>query len=189
MKNGRIILQNDCPEINWKNGGGTTREIVSFPPNAGFDEFKWRLSAARIEKPGAFSRFANVDRTLAVIDGALSLAVADASVHRLDRMSTPFRFSGDDVTIGKPIGGAVSGLNLMVRRGQAKAEMRRISEGRVSVREGTAILFALQDSHIGVGPCTIALMANDSYEFDARQDQKISIDRPALLVLIQPEIR
>ncbi len=172
----------------WKNGGGTTREIVSFPPNSGLDDFQWRLSAARIEKPSGFSCFADVDRTIAVLDGALSLEVAGAPPHRLDRMSAPYRFPGDAATLGKPLRGPVSGLNLMVRRGQAGAEMRRISEGRVSARDGTAILFALQDSHIGVGPRNISLMANDSYEFEASQDEKISIDRPALLILIKPAL-
>jgi len=39
----------------WKNGGGTTREILRVPaePTA----FDWRLSLATIDSPGPFSAF------------------------------------------------------------------------------------------------------------------------------------
>jgi environmental stress-induced protein Ves len=56
----------------WKNGGGTTIEIARSPEppeGAGLDDLDWRVSMARVDGPGPFSRFEGVDRTLAVLDG------------------------------------------------------------------------------------------------------------------------
>jgi environmental stress-induced protein Ves len=49
------------PAISWKNGGGTTREVVTQPPGAAFDEFNWRVSIATIASDGPFSTFPGVD--------------------------------------------------------------------------------------------------------------------------------
>jgi environmental stress-induced protein Ves len=55
--------------VPWKNGGGSTTQIAVFPPDAGFDDFDWRVSLATIADDGAFSEFPGVERTLALVDG------------------------------------------------------------------------------------------------------------------------
>src|SRR5690606_15272177 len=55
--------------LPWKNGGGSTTTIAVGPPEAGFDDFDWRVSLATISEDGPFSRFPGVDRTLALVDG------------------------------------------------------------------------------------------------------------------------
>ena len=55
--------------VPWKNGTGSTIEIAIGPPEAGFDDFDWRVSLATIAEDGAFSQFPGVDRTLALVDG------------------------------------------------------------------------------------------------------------------------
>lgn len=55
--------------VPWKNGGGSTIEIAVGPPDAGFEDFDWRISLATIAEDGAFSPFPGVDRTLALVDG------------------------------------------------------------------------------------------------------------------------
>ena len=42
------------PATPWKNGGGSTRELVCWPPGAGTDAFGWRVSVARIAAAGPF---------------------------------------------------------------------------------------------------------------------------------------
>jgi environmental stress-induced protein Ves len=39
-----------CRRLPWKNGGGSTTEIAIAPPDAGFDDFDWRISLATIAK-------------------------------------------------------------------------------------------------------------------------------------------
>ena len=54
----------DLSPTPWKNGGGSTREIVCRPPGAGMDSFEWRVSIATIAQSGPFSVFAGVDRVI-----------------------------------------------------------------------------------------------------------------------------
>ena len=73
----RIIRPADLVRMPWKNGGGETTEIAVSPEGSGLDRFDWRVSMARIARNGPFSEFAEVDRTLAVLDGAgVRLAIA-----------------------------------------------------------------------------------------------------------------
>ena len=53
--------------VPWKNGGGSTTQIAVFPPDAGFEDFDWRISLATIAEDGAFSEFPGVERTLALV--------------------------------------------------------------------------------------------------------------------------
>lgn len=52
----------------WRNGGGTTRELLAWPRGAA--EWQLRISVADITRDGAFSRFDGIDRGFAVVDGA-----------------------------------------------------------------------------------------------------------------------
>jgi hypothetical protein len=121
------------PRVNWrsmpwKNGGGVTHEIAVEPAGADMDNFRWRVSAAEIGAPGAFSRFAGIDRTLAVLAGRLRLDLAAASAE-LSPDSAPFAFCGDDPVYGTPLGGPVHDLNAMSRRSVASHVVRRLTIG------------------------------------------------------------
>jgi len=50
------------PVSRWRNGGGETREIISYPPGAA--EFQWRATIATIDADGPFSPFPGVDRVI-----------------------------------------------------------------------------------------------------------------------------
>jgi hypothetical protein len=61
------IALDDVPPQPWKNGGGTTRELLAWPrPPAGGCE----LSVAEVAADGPFSRFEGVQRWFAVLQGA-----------------------------------------------------------------------------------------------------------------------
>nr|MBA2815075.1 putative ATP-dependent helicase DinG [Candidatus Pantoea persica] len=57
----------NLPVSRWRNGGGETREIVSYPP--GEADFAWRASIATLARDGAFSRFPGVDRVITLLRG------------------------------------------------------------------------------------------------------------------------
>jgi environmental stress-induced protein Ves len=138
----RIIRAADCPEVPWKNGGGTTREIAVFPPGAGMDDFAWRLSMAKVDQPGPFSTFSGVDRTLAVIAGTLLLTGPAMNI-LLTEESPPCPFDGSAAIQGEPLAGPVLDLNAMVRRGHYACTMRRLVAGESAECAGTALLVAL----------------------------------------------
>lgn len=113
----------DLPPTPWKNGGGSTREIVSWPSGAGLDDFDWRVSIATIASNGPFSTFPRTDRVTMLIDGGgLRLRGADLD-RRLDRLHEPFAFSGDLALVCTLLGAATSNLNVMNRRGRIRTEV------------------------------------------------------------------
>ncbi|UGA36971.1 HutD family protein [Chromobacterium haemolyticum] len=41
-----LIRLQDCPPSPWKNGGGSTRQLLISPAGAGLDDFDYRVSLA-----------------------------------------------------------------------------------------------------------------------------------------------
>lgn len=112
----RIVLASDLVPSPWKNGGGVTREIAAQPPGAGLDGFDWRLSMATVAQDGPFSVFPGIDRLLVLLDGeGLALDFADGDSHVL-RPGDRLAFAADRAVSGRLTGGAVTDLNIMVRR-------------------------------------------------------------------------
>lgn len=144
----RLIRIADCAPVPWRNGGGTTREIAVFPPDAGMDDFDWRLSMARVEEPGPFSAFDGIDRLVAVIEGKLRLSGAGIDV-TLDGYSAPFPFDGGVLIAGEPLAGPVVDLNAMSRRGRCVAEMHRLATGAAVAGGDATFLLALEPQRIG----------------------------------------
>lgn len=134
------------PATPWKNGGGTTQEIACWPPGAGLSDFGWRVSIATIAAPGPFSVFADVDRSIMLLEGeGVRLRSRDGRIdHRLDVPYRPFGFAGDaeiDCTLQ---GGASSDFNVMTRRGQWQAEVRVLGGAAAIEAAPHGVLLALR---------------------------------------------
>ncbi|CAN5483101.1 HutD family protein [soil metagenome] len=134
------------PVTPWKNGGGTTREIASWPPGAGLDAFHWRVSIATIAASGPFSVFPGVDRTIMLLDGeGVRLHAADGGIdHRLDRPHEPFAFSGDVALDCSMLGGASSDFNVMSRRASCRADVRVLHTAHALPGATAGLLMSLQ---------------------------------------------
>lgn len=126
----------------WKNGGGETAEIRCHPDGAGFDDFGWRISTARVAASGPFSTFPGVTRCLTVITGGqLHLAFPGGRIALLDDRSAPLVFPGDipcDCTL---TGAAVLDLNVMVRAPFACT----VTRGSTGAETGVCFVFARRD--------------------------------------------
>jgi environmental stress-induced protein Ves len=136
-------------------------EVATFPPDAGIDDFIWRVSIAEVRDAGPFSNFPGIDRILSVLNGTLSLAVADMPEQLLDAAATPFAFPADVSAWGAPIDGAVRDLNVMVRRGHCTAAVERLPTGTAPVGRGNAtwlMIVATGDAAVehGAGTETLA---------------------------------
>lgn len=127
----RLLPAADRVPVPWKNGGGVTREVAAFPEGAGFDDFLWRVSMAEVRADGPFSAFPGVDRVLAVLEGRLRLEVEGLAHIELSPESPPAFFPGDAPTHGTVLAGPVLDLNVMTRRGRARALVRRLDGGIV----------------------------------------------------------
>jgi environmental stress-induced protein Ves len=123
----KIIRSRDCKTMPWKNGGGSTTEIAVSPVNASLDAFDWRVSMATVASDGPFSQFAGIDRTLAVIGGqGLILNVGDSEPVILAPGSPPASFPGDVPTSARLIGGPITDLNVMTRRGRFSHRLTQV---------------------------------------------------------------
>jgi uncharacterized protein len=121
----KILRASERVSTPWKNGGGTTTEVAVHPPGAGFDDFGWRVSIADVRQGGPFSPFPGIDRCLAVLEGEMSLTIANRSPVMVSPATPPALFSGDDGTDATLIGGAVVDLNVMTRRGAFAAKVAK----------------------------------------------------------------
>lgn len=112
----------------WKNGGGETVEVAVWPEDATLDTFEWRVSMASVTRPGHFSAFHGIDRTLAVLnDGALDFDVDGQPSFRLCVHDTPWSFPGDATVFATPVGGAVIDFNVMTRQGRWRHQLQALS--------------------------------------------------------------
>ncbi len=123
-----IVRLDEVAPTPWKNGGGTTRELVAWP-NSG--QWVWRMSVAEVKQGGPFSSFQGVQRWFAVLSGArVTLDVVDAehlSSHSITRDSAPFCFDGAATVNCHLLGGVTQDFNLMLHKNQVQGQMQRVS--------------------------------------------------------------
>jgi hypothetical protein len=129
----------------WKNGGGATREIASWPQGADMEHFNWRVSVATIASSGPFSRFIGVDRVIALLSGdGVHLRQAQAGIdHCLQRPLQPFAFAGDVGMECDLLGGTSTDFNLMTRRNRWKGELRVLRDSTVLRSQSAGLLLAV----------------------------------------------
>ena len=119
----KIIHLNDVVPTPWRNGFGTTRELVAWPDSAAW---QWRVSVAEVVQSGPFSSFAGVQRWFAVLDGDGVCLTIDGCQHRLYTTDEPLAFDGAAQTSCQLLGGTTQDFNLMVQAG-GSARMLRVS--------------------------------------------------------------
>ena len=112
----KLIPADAMRRMPWKNGGGVTTEIAIAPAGATLDNFDWRVSTAQVDAAGPFSRFAGIDRSLAVIAGGrLTMHRADAEAVMLAPGEAPVRFPGE-ADVHATLDAPLSDFNVMTRR-------------------------------------------------------------------------
>ncbi|WP_338490914.1 HutD family protein [Erwinia aphidicola] len=101
------------PVSRWRNGGGETREIISYPP--GVVDFDWRISIATIASDGDFSTFPGIDRIITLLSGDVALYRQGALIQHL-ALNQPFAFPGEEAIAARLAGGCSTDFNIMARR-------------------------------------------------------------------------
>ncbi len=108
----------------WRNGGGSTRELLAWPSVA---EWALRISVAAIASDGPFSAFPGVERWFAVIQGDGVLLRFAGQSKALSVASDPLRFDGAEAPDCQLQGGPTLDLNLMVRQDTGHGQMQRVT--------------------------------------------------------------
>ncbi len=120
-----IVAADALPARPWRNGGGHTRELLTWP-EAG--PWRLRISLADIDTDGPFSAFPGVERWFAVIEGAGVELDFDGAVQPLRAGDEPLRFDGGAAPGCRLIDGATRDLNLMLQ--DSPGVMQRALPGR-----------------------------------------------------------
>lgn len=107
----RIALGAVTPQA-WRNGGGTTHELATWPSA---DDWRWRVSVARIDRDGPFSAFDGVQRWFAVLTGDGVHLTWPSHQVTLTPQSPPLSFAGSPACEATLIGGPTLDFNLMAR--------------------------------------------------------------------------
>jgi len=175
----------------WKNGGGETMEIAVEPPGASLAAFGWRISLAQVTASGPFSGFPGIDRTLSILHGqGVELAVEGHSPVTLGCNSEPFSFAGDPATFATLVGGPVTDLNVMTRRGVHRHSMERhrdVGPWELRLRAAiTGIVVADGIVEISCAGQNATLNALDSALIDQASTMvALSTTKPADIILIE----
>jgi environmental stress-induced protein Ves len=166
-----LIRGADLVASPWKNGGGVTREVAAFPEGAALDAFVWRVSVADVAQAGPFSRFAGIDRTLALLSGAgMLLDDAGGVTHALRGPLDIARFEGEAAIDARLVNGATRDFNLMVRRGAATGDVAVWrDETRAQLDADVVLLFCAQGELLvttGDHAHATTLVSNDTLRID-----------------------
>lgn len=132
-----IVHLNDVVPTPWRNGGGTTRELVAWPDSIAW---QWRASVAEVVQDGAFSSFAGARRWFAVLEGEGVCLTVDGHPHHMTKGDPPLVFDGAARADCALLGGATQDFNLMTQGG-ATARMLRVN-GSIEVTTNTPKIIA-----------------------------------------------
>jgi uncharacterized protein len=121
----RILRAGTRVASPWKNGGGVTLEVASFPEGSSLDSFGWRISVGEMRQGGSFSEFPGVDCHMAVLEGRLALTIRGRRTTELSPESPVVSFPGDVPCSAQPLSPIITDLHLMVRRGRFISSMER----------------------------------------------------------------
>ncbi|WP_338562422.1 HutD family protein [Erwinia sp. E_sp_B01_3] len=132
---------NTLPVSRWRNGGGETREIISFPPEA--TDFSWRISIATLATDGAFSRFHGIDRVITLLEGEGVELNAEGKYRQQLLRHQPFAFAGEDQIHARLSGGVSSDFNVMTRRDTHRADVGVISEAFSPDSAASGVVYVL----------------------------------------------
>jgi environmental stress-induced protein Ves len=163
--------------------------VAAHPPGSDLGSFEWRVSMAEVRTGGPFSIFPDIDRSLAVLDGSLTLMIAGRTPVAVSADTPPVHFPGDVTVSATPLGGAVTDLNVMVRRGRWQARMNRVVvQGSASLRlgEGSALLISLTPLAVRNGASAHELVRLDAVLLEGPSECEVqSAAAPCALWLIE----
>jgi hypothetical protein len=186
----RILHPADYRVMAWKNGGGTTAQLLMSPSNAadGSVPFDWRISIADVTADGPFSSFPGYDRHIMAIAGnGMCLETGNRPPIAIEALYRPASFSGDWQVFGRLRDGPVRDFNLMVRRefGEGRLEAIGPVRAEIAMPGDLAALFV----YVAEGTAAISgsrLEQGSSLYVTERSSELVQLDGRAICCEIRP---
>ena len=155
----------------WKNGQGTTQEILVWPPSS--DSFIWRLSLADLKESGAFSLYPEYNRILVVIEVA-PIGLDQSGSHYELPLMTPLAFDGGTPTYAH-VKEPGRDFNLILRK--------EMASGQITAGSGTKE-FKIHSDFFGVFN-----LEDDSLTlWEDEKGRTISVDGPSRYLIIEIDV-
>lgn len=169
----RLLTAADFRRVPWKNGRGTTLELVRRDDAAG--KLLWRLSIADVIEPGPFSPLPGIDRIITLIDGeGFDLDFGGSRPPVSLRPFEPLAFSGDWSTSATIVHGPSRDFNVMTERGKICAEVELARCGVMPPASLTYVLAIRGGVTVCVEGATIRAESGELIECD--RDQRVSLE-------------
>lgn len=123
MTHPQLYSPDNYRAMPWKNGAGTTLEIVQ--ERSGRDgEYDWRLSIAQVTADGPFSEFSGFRRIITVLQGDGMVLEVDGVDSNALRAFEPFSFDGAARVNCRLLSSAIEDFNLIYRQDRIQASLR-----------------------------------------------------------------
>src|SRR3954463_12786596 len=175
----------DYKTMPWKNGGGTTTELMAEGSAAG-DGYDWRLSIASVAASGPFSDFSGYDRSIMLVEGkGFILDFAESGTQRLTRSFEPLRFDGAWRTECTLTDGPVKDFNLIARKNvHAVLDVLRMVPGTETISAASTTVLHLFHGQLAAAGCNLA--AGDSLRIDGAAGLVALVaTRPSILATVR----
>jgi len=180
----RRLTPADYVRMPWRNGGGTTTELVVEPPTSDLatGRFLYRLSIADVASDGPFSRFPGYDRHIMLLSGAgMTLDCGADGTIELAAPRVARAFSGDQDVRGSLAAGAVRDLNLIVDRARARGSLEATAvagSARWDVPGGSILLVHVLSGALDVAAEGETLVADEPLAAEGRAEVVLGRIRP-----------
>lgn len=125
----QLIRYRECPSTTWKNGGGSTKQLLISPSHADLSDFDYRISIASVSSSGPFSLFIGIDRQLCLLEGeGLKLHIQGDSLNSstlLTPNNAPFNFKGETQIESQLLDDPVLDFNVMTKRDKYSSNIEK----------------------------------------------------------------
>jgi environmental stress-induced protein Ves len=187
MKPFKIYSPEDFKTLPWRNGLGSTVELIS-EILEGHEAFSWRLSIASVANDGPFSDFSGYDRTLLLLEGSgITLNKPNGIFKVLNSSLDYANFKGEDLIDATLHNGPIKDFNIMTLRSICTSSVTAIdetSESLLNINADKLLVYSIKPVNIQIGlEASISLEANHLLQFNYYINNTMILDKTQAIVI------
>jgi len=187
MKPFKIYSPQSFQTLPWRNGLGSTVELLAETPNKN-EAFSWRLSIASVANDGPFSDFSGYDRTLLLLEGSGITLNKPNGVFKVLNSSLDYaNFKGEDLIDATLHDGPIKDFNIMTLRSICTSSVTAIdetSESLLNINADKLLVYSIKPVNIKIGlESSISLEANHLLQFNYYINNTMTLDKTQAIVI------
>jgi len=187
MKPFKIYSPQSFQTLPWRNGLGSTVELLAETPNKN-EAFSWRLSIASVANDGPFSDFSGYDRTLLLLEGSgITLNKPNGIFKVLNSSLDYANFKGEDLIDATLHNGPIKDFNIMTLRSICTSSVTAIdetSESLLNINADKLLVYSIKPVNIQIGlEVSIGLEANHLLQFNYYINNTMILDKTQAIVI------